>query len=59
MITLSLSLLSFSQQNEIKDVTPAILKGIKTDVEMKAILFKATLLKAEMTPEQIEFSVDK
>jgi uncharacterized protein YecT (DUF1311 family) len=58
MIALSFSLLSFSQQNEIKDVTPAILQCIKTDINKKAILFKANLLKTEITHEQIDFSVD-
>jgi len=57
-ITLSFSLLSYSQHKEIKELTPEILQGIKTDIENKTVKFKATLSTSEMTPEQIEFSVD-
>jgi len=57
-ITLSFSLLSFSQHKEMKNITPSILQGINEDIEKKANLFKANLLKTEMTPLQIEFSVD-
>jgi len=58
IITLSFSLLSFSQHKEIRELTPGILNGIKTEIGNKAIKYKATLLKTEMTPAQREFSVD-
>lgn len=58
IIALFFSLSSFSQHNELSELTPAILKSIKTDIDYKAILFKASLSKTEMTPAQIEFSVD-
>jgi len=57
-IALSFSILSYSQYKELKELTPVILQGIKTDVENKVIKFKATLSTSEMTPEQNEFSVD-
>jgi len=60
-ITLSFSLISFCQEKEnkeIRELTPAILQDIKADIEIKAIQFKSTLSTVEMTPDQIEFSVD-
>lgn len=61
IITLSFSLISFCQANgikEIRELTPAVLKDIKADIESKAIKFKSSLSTVDMTPEQIEFSVD-
>jgi uncharacterized protein YecT (DUF1311 family) len=61
IITLCFSLLSYSQAKvvkEIRELTPAILKSIKADVERNALKFKSALSKSDMTPVQIEFSVD-
>jgi uncharacterized protein YecT (DUF1311 family) len=58
IITLSFNLISFCQVKEIRELTPAILKSIKTDVNTDAQKFKATLSMNDLTTVQIEFSVD-
>ena len=58
IITICFSLLSVGQNKEPKEITPDLLQTIKTCVDKQVVKFKETLLKDEMTNEQIEFSVD-
>lgn len=48
----------FGQINEPVEVTPEILQSIRQQVEKQIPEFRRTLLKKELTPAEVEFTID-
>src|SRR4030095_5573846 len=57
LLLVSISVSAFAQ-NDPQEVTPAIQKNIRAEIDKAAIKLQAELKSAEKTPLQIEFSVD-
>jgi uncharacterized protein YecT (DUF1311 family) len=58
IVLLSIYQLSFGQTDMPSEVTPQVLQKIKAEVEKKSIKFKEAISKNDLTPDQIEFTVD-
>ena len=53
-----ISYFSFAHNDEPQEITPQVLQNLKASIERKIPAFRQKLLREEMSPDQIEFSID-